>query len=71
MGRFKQMDIEQQEQEMLTDSEQDIDFDERNYTDGAWWSLQDAERVEADRKAELIEIERQAEIWTLRSLGAM
>ena len=30
--------------------EQGLDFDKRNYTDGAWWSEQDAELVEEERQ---------------------
>ncbi len=63
MGRFKQMEIERQE------AEQAIDFDERNYTDGAWWSLQDAEMHEAEQRDRMEALEIEAEIFELRSLG--
>jgi hypothetical protein len=66
MGYFKQIDIEQQELE-LNLAEQALDFDENNYTDGAWWSEQDAEMREQEQK----QIEAQAEIQEYRTQGYM
>jgi hypothetical protein len=53
MGRMKELAIE------LEESEMDIDFDQRNYTDGAWWAEQDAEMV----REELKQIESDADIF--------
>ena len=74
MGYFSELDIEMQneeieargieaeqlEQEIDFDwqAEQAVDFDENNYTDGAWWAEQDAEL----RAAEVAHVEAQAEI---------
>jgi len=66
MGRFKQQEIERQENERLS-----LDFDARNYTDGAWWSLQDAEMMEAEQKDKMEALEIEAEIFELRSFGMM
>ena len=68
MGYFSEMAIELSDS-LLSDSmdnwqkeqakdENALDFDERNYTDGAWWAEQDAE-MQAE---ELAHIEAQAEI---------
>ena len=59
MGRMKELAIE------IEESEMELNFDERNYTDGAWWAEQDAERVIADRD-ELRKIESDAEIFDER-----
>ena len=48
--------------------EQSLDFDERNYTDGAWWAEQDAARYEAEQD-EIRRINAQAEIEDMRLNG--
>jgi len=55
MGYYKDKAIEQEESEMA------LDFDERNYTDGGYWSERDAERVMAEHD-ELTRIENQAKL---------
>lgn len=51
----------------LDPAETEIDFDEREYLDGGWWSEQDAEM----RQQELDEIESLAEIQEYRTQGYM
>jgi len=75
MGYFSDMQIELSDS-LLSDSlenwqqeqakdEQSLDFDERNYTDGAWWSEQDAELHEQEMR----ELESQAAIEDMRING--
>jgi hypothetical protein len=55
MGYFKEKAIE------IEESEMDLNFDERNYTDGAYWSELEAEQIIAEHD-ELTRIENQAAI---------
>ena len=45
--------------------EQSLDFDERNYTDGAWWSEIDARQHDDDMER----LELEAEIFDLQKGG--
>jgi predicted DNA-binding helix-hairpin-helix protein len=46
-------------------AEMALDFDERNYTDGAWWSEMDAELHEQEMR----QLESDAEIDDIRRNG--
>ncbi len=61
MGRMNELDIEIQE----ASEEQELDFDKRNYLDGAWWAEQDAEM----REAEMKQIESDADIFAEKQGG--
>jgi len=59
MGYFSELDIEINEIDAIESTEERaLDFDEKNYLDGAWWAEQDAEM----RQAEIEHVEAQAEI---------
>jgi hypothetical protein len=66
MGYYSEKQIEMEELEEAQE-EASLHFDERNYTDGAWWSNQDAEM----REEEIAHVERQAEIQEYRTQGHM
>lgn len=65
MGYFSELDIEMQENQDSELQEKEIDFDKRNYLDGAWWSEQDAELHEQEMR----QLEEQADIFALRQGG--
>jgi hypothetical protein len=59
MGYFSELDIEINEIDAIEATEERaLDFDEKNYLDGAWWAEQDAEM----RQEEIEHVEAQAEI---------
>ena len=62
MGQMKRILTEIAETARLDISETAIDFDERNYLDGAWWSEQDAEMMRDEMEA----LEVEAEIFDAR-----
>jgi len=65
MGQFKRILTEIAETARLEPSETAIDFDERNYTDGAWWAEQDAEMQQKEAE----QLERDAEVADMRLNG--
>ena len=67
MGRMKELaiDIENGDITEADLAEMGLDFDKRNYTDGAWWAEQDAELHEQEMR----DLESQAQIEDVRLNG--
>lgn len=66
MGYFSELDIERQEIDAIEATEERrLDFDQRNYLDGAWWTEQDAELHDEEMK----QLESDAEIFDLQRGG--
>lgn len=66
MGYFKEMDIDIQNEERdseLRELELDMDIN--------WWRMQDEEMQREEHEAYIKQMELDAEVWMLRSLGAM
>ena len=72
MGYYSELAIEIAEiDEIESTEERALDFDERNYTDGAWWAEQDAEKREVEQAERDLNIEQQCELLGYRLEGAM
>ena len=72
MGYFSELDIDRQEiDEIEATAERALDFDNRNYTDGAWWADQDAERHEVEQQEMDANIEQQCELLGYRLSGEL
>lgn len=67
MGALKNIAIDYENGDITEDdlAEMGLDFDKRNYTDGAWWAEQDAELHEQ----EMIQLESDAQIFDLQRGG--
>ena len=67
MGYFSELQIEIEEIDAIeATDERALDFDQRNYLDGAWWADLEAEQMEAER---MQQIESLAEIVENRVNG--